>query len=252
MRMGRKGGLRHLKRYKAPAHWPISKKGFVWAPRPSPGPHPLTGCIPLSILLRDALGYARTSREAKLIIAQGMVKVDGRVRRDEGYPIGLMDVVEIPEANLRFRIVPAPKKALAPVEIGESEASFKLCKVMDKKTLKGGNIQLNLHDGRNLILKVADPKNPVEDGYSTRDVLKLSIPDQSILGLFKFEAGSYAVVVDGKNVGAGGRILSIEPGTALRPSMVSLEREGGVALRTVADYVFVVGEGAPAIKLYGG
>lgn len=250
--MGKKGGLRHLKRYKAPGYWPISKKAFVWAPRPSPGPHPMANCIPLLVLIRDVLGYARTSREAKLIIARGAIRVDGRVRRDEGYPVGLMDVVEIPEANIRLRIVPAPKDVLVPIEIDESEASFKLCKVMDKKTLKGGSIQLNLHDGRNVVLKVSDPRNPVEDGYSSRDVIKLSIPDQSILDHFKFETGSYAIVTDGKNVGAMGRIGSIEPGTAFRPAMVSLEGEDGTVVRTVADYAFLVGREAPAIKLRGG
>lgn len=250
--MGKKGGLRHLKRYKAPGYWPISKKAFVWAPRPSPGPHPISNCIPLLLLIRDILGYAHTSREAKLIISRGAVKVDGRIRRDEGYPVGLMDVVEIPEVGLRLRIVPAPKDLLVPVEIDESEASFKLCKVINKRTLKGGNIQLNLHDGRNVLLRVSDPRNPVEDGYSSRDVVKLSIPDQSILDHFKFEIGSFAIITDGKNVGAMGRIASIEPGTALRPAMVSLEGEGGAVARTVADYVFVVGREAPVIKLRGG
>jgi|YelNatPaOPRAMG01_1025707.scaffolds.fasta_scaffold119451_2 small subunit ribosomal protein S4e len=250
--MGKKGGLRHLKRYKAPAHWPISKKAFVWAPRPSPGPHPIANCIPLLILVRDILGYAHTSREAKLIISRGAIKVDGRVRRDEGYPVGLMDVVEIPEAGLRFRMVPAPKEVLAPVEIDESEASFKLCRVMGKTTIKGGNIQLNLHDGRNVLLRIADPRNPIEDGYSTGDVLKLSIPNQSILGHLKFEPGSFAIVAYGKNVGAVGRITSIEPGTALRPATASLEGEGGSIVRTVADYVFVVGREAPEIRLRGG
>ncbi|MEM2226654.1 MAG: 30S ribosomal protein S4e [Candidatus Bathyarchaeia archaeon] len=249
--MGKKGGLKHLKRYKAPGYWPISKKAFVWAPRPSPGPHPIANCIPLLLLIRDVLGYAHTSREAKLIISRGAVRVDGRVRRDEGYPVGLMDVVEIPEANIRLRMVPAPKEVLAPVEIDESEASFKLCKVINKTTLKGGNVQLNLHDGRNVVLRISDPKNPIEDGYSSRDVIKLSIPDQSILDHFKFEIGSLAIVIDGKNIGARGRIASIEPGTALRPAIASLECEGGAIVRTLADYVFVVGREAPAIKLYG-
>ena len=87
---------RHLRRSVAPWWWPIPRKeGGVWTVRPNPGPHPLEKCLPLAIIVRDVLRYAKTLREARYVIGQGHIKVDGRVRRDYKYPVGLMDVIEI-------------------------------------------------------------------------------------------------------------------------------------------------------------
>ncbi|MEM3193440.1 MAG: S4 domain-containing protein, partial [Candidatus Bathyarchaeia archaeon] len=76
--MGKMGGSRHLKREMTPTFWPIHRKKFVWALKPSPGPHPIERCIPLGVIVRDLLGLAETMREAKKIIAQGKILVDGR------------------------------------------------------------------------------------------------------------------------------------------------------------------------------
>lgn len=50
--------------------------------------------IPLSIILQNKLKYALYAREAKMILADkdGNVKVDGKVRSDEGYPVGIMGI----------------------------------------------------------------------------------------------------------------------------------------------------------------
>ena len=153
--MGKKGGKRHLKRKPAPKIWPIPRKKFVWAVRPTPGPHPMSRCLPLALILRDILGYAKTRVEAKKIIAQGKVIVDGKVRKEELYPAGLMEVVEIPEVEKIFRILPS-KKGLILHPIPKDEATFKLCRIENKTTVDGGHIQLNLHDGSNILVKVAD------------------------------------------------------------------------------------------------
>lgn len=60
------------------------------APRPSPGPHKLRECLPLTIFLRNRLKYALTGREVTAIMAQRIIKVDGKVRTDETYPAGFM------------------------------------------------------------------------------------------------------------------------------------------------------------------
>ncbi|MEM4476331.1 MAG: 30S ribosomal protein S4e, partial [Desulfurococcaceae archaeon] len=37
--MGSMGGSKHLKALAAPAFWPILRKEYKWAVKPSPGPH---------------------------------------------------------------------------------------------------------------------------------------------------------------------------------------------------------------------
>ena len=73
--MGKMGGSKHLTRHAAPAFWPILRKEWRWAVKPSPGPHSIERCLPLLIIVRDILGYAKTAREARKIIAQGHIKV---------------------------------------------------------------------------------------------------------------------------------------------------------------------------------
>lgn len=249
--MGKKGGSKHLKRFPCPAFWPIHVKEFKWVVKPSPGPHPLRMCFPLSIIVRDILHYAKTYREAKAIINSGKIKIDGKVRKDAKFPVGLMDVIEVSGINSYFRVLPVLNKGLYLVPIPKEEASYKLCRIENKTTIKGGNIQLNLHDGRNILIKVKDPKNPEEDFYKTFDVIQISLPNQAILKHLKFNEKAYALVIAGKNVGKHGRIIKIEKGTALRPSMVSIEEANGKLFQTIADYTFIIGEEKPIISLGG-
>ena len=247
--MGSKGGSKHLKRHVSPKFWPIHRKEKVWTVKPSPGPHPKDRCIPLALILRDMLGLAKTSREVKLILAEGKVKVDGKVRRDGGFPVGLMDVIEIVGLDKAYRMVPHPKEFLTLLEVDGVEKDFKLCKIINKTTVKGGHIQLNLHDGRNLLIRVADPTNPEEDVYETGDTLKLDYRKNEILGHYKFKKGAYAVVTGGKNVGVHGVIEAIEQPNPLAQTIVKIRSPSGAEYNTASRYVLVVGEGKPEIKL---
>lgn len=247
--MGRMGGSSHLKRHPAPDFWPIKRKEFKWTVKPSPGPHPTERCIPLQIIVRDILGYAETAREAKMIIARGEVRVDGRVRKDHRFPVGLMDVLEVPKANKAFRLIPHPTHYLYLHEIPPNEAVFKLCRIEGKTSVKGGHVQLHLHDGRNVLIRVSDPRKPLEDVYKTMDVLKLSLPDSEILEHFKFEPGALAMAIGGKNIGRVGRIVDVSQAVFREQRLVTLEAKNGEKFTTSYPYTFVLGREEPAISL---
>ncbi len=247
--MGKKGGARHLKRMHAPSYWPIHAKESQWTKKPKPGPHALEECLPLSIIIRDLLGYASIFRDAKLAIAERKVKVDGKTRIDVKYPTGIMDVIEIPEAKLSMRVLPIPRKGLSTVNIPEEETSSKLCRIEDKHAAPRGNLQLNLHDGRNILVKVADAKRPEEDLYKVLDTVQISLPDQKILKHLRFNEGSYVIVTSGRNLGRTGRIKRIEEASAARPPMVTIEDSESKVFQTMANYVFVVGEDKPLIEV---
>ncbi|RLF15462.1 MAG: 30S ribosomal protein S4e [Thermoprotei archaeon] len=247
--MARMGGKSHLKRLPAPTFWPILRKEFKWTVKPSPGPHPIERCLPLQVIIRDVLGYAETGREAKLIISRGEVKVDGKVRKDRRFPVGLMDVLEIPKMGKAFRMIPHPQHYLFLHEIPTSEAGFKLCRIENKTTVKGGHIQLNLHDGRNILVKVEDPRKPIEDVYGTMDVLKVSLPDSKIIEHYRFEPGAIAIVIGGKNVGRVGRIVEVSDAVFRKQRLVTLEDRKGERFMTSYLYTFIIGSEEPAISL---
>lgn len=248
--MGRMGGSKHLKALAAPVFWPILRKEFKWTVKPSPGPHPLERCIPLLILVRDVLKYAKTGAEARKLISEGHFKIDGRVVKNYKFPVGVMDVVEIVKTGEFYRVIPVPTKVLGLVKIPAEEAKVKPCRVENKTTVKGGHIQLNLHDGRNILIRVSDPKNPVEDVYSTLGTVLLSLENNTILDYIPLERGVIAIVIDGKNVGRVGKVKEIIPGALKRRKyVVTLEDKYGNLFQTSLDYVFPIGRDKPLIGL---
>ncbi|MEM2136412.1 MAG: 30S ribosomal protein S4e [Candidatus Methanomethylicia archaeon] len=244
--MGRKGPAKHLKRFASPAFWPIPKKAYTFTVRPLPGPHPLDSCIPLLLLVRDMLKYAENASEAIKIIKGGKILVDGKIRIEPKFPVGIMDVISIPSIGENYRILPDPTKGLTLHPISQEEAMFKLCRIENKTMVKGGYIQLNLHDGRNKVIKRI---NTEEDVYKTLDVIKISIPKQEIINHIKFMEGHQAIIIRGKNIGLYGKILKIE-GTGERKSKtVLLEDKDGNVFRTGMEYAFMIGENEPMISL---
>ncbi|MGQ9530393.1 MAG: 30S ribosomal protein S4e [Candidatus Bathycorpusculaceae bacterium] len=248
--MGKKGGSTGLKRKPAPRIWPIHRKEFVWVVKPSPGPHSLESCLPLTIILRDILGFAKTRKEAKVIVSQGKIYVDGKVRREDDFPAGLMDIITIPDVDEHFRILPS-KKGLILHPIKREEATFKLCRIENKTTVKNGHVQLNLHDGSNLLVKFADPKNPQEDIYETLDTVKLSVPERQILEHIKLKENDFVIITGGKNIGKYGRTVSIESakGKKRRNALAVIEDEKGNRYQTILNFVFAIGEKQPIISL---
>ncbi|MFX0133840.1 MAG: 30S ribosomal protein S4e [Candidatus Hodarchaeota archaeon] len=231
--MGKKGGSKHLKRFPAPKYWPIHRKTAIYTVKASPGPHSLENCIPLLILVREVFNLGETAKECKTIISEGNIKVDGKIRKNYKFPIGLMDVVEIPLINKIYRILPVRKKGLIPFPITKEEKDFKLCEIKNKNLINNGQIQLNLHDGRNIIASNSDAK------YKTRDVLKISIPEQEILEHLPMKEGVSILVTAGKHIGAYGILKRIEQRFGPHASIVALEHEGET-FQTALEYAFVI------------
>jgi len=247
--VARKGGSRHIKSFGAPVFWPILRKAYKWTVKTSPGPHPISRSVPLLIVVRDFMGLAETSSEARKIIAEGNIKVDGRVRKDYKFPVGIMDVIEVVKSGEYYRVVPVPTRVLGLIPISEDEASFKLCRIENKTTVKGGHIQLNLHDGRNVLVRISDPRNPVEDVYDTLGTVKLSLRDGKIEEHYPMKEGSVATIVGGKNVGRVAKILKIYEGMRHYRRQVRLSDFKGSEFFTTLDKVFVLGLDKPVIRV---
>ena len=236
-------GKRHTKRFNTPKYIQINKKERTFFYNLRPGPHPKNYSLPLGHIIRDILKIVKTGTEARKVIKLGMILVDGKVRKDPRFPVGLMDVVEIPELGKYYRILPKMKRGLFPMEIQEEEKDFKLCRIKNKTSLRGGgNVQLNLHDGRNLIIPLKDPKKPKEDKYKTMGVLKIKIPSQEIVDYYPLKENSPVLVVSGKNLGMNGIVTKIEKRFGPNASIVKVKTEEDEIHETAFNYVFTVGK----------
>ena len=239
--MTRHGGNKASKRLNTPSFLQIKRKHGKFFINPSPGPHPKQFSLPLLHVVRDLLKIVDNYREAKKLIGLGYFKVDGKIIKEKAYPVGLMDVISIEKMKKHYRILPDSHHGLKLYEITEQESLYKLCRITQKITIKGGHIQLNLHDGRNIIIKVKDPKSPKEDIYKRMDVLKISIPDQEILKLLRFKEGNLAIIMSGKNIGQVGKIETILKRFGPKASTVSILRDSELT-ETLYDYTFIIGE----------
>ncbi|MCD6323595.1 MAG: 30S ribosomal protein S4e [Desulfurococcales archaeon] len=247
--MARMGGKKHLKRLATPSFWPILRKERVWSVKPSAGPHPIDRAVPLLLVVREMLGIAETNREARKVISEGHIKVDGKVRKNYKYPVGFMDVIEIVDTEEHFRAVPVPVKVMGLVPIPKEEASLKICRIENKTTVKGGHIQLNLHDGRNVLIRVSDPKAPEEDIYRTMGSVEISLETGEILKYFPLKEGVPVIVIGGRNVGRVAKILAISEGMRHYRKLVTLEDFKGNKFYTTLDKIMVIGSEKPEITL---
>ncbi|MEE9323186.1 MAG: 30S ribosomal protein S4e [Candidatus Aenigmarchaeota archaeon] len=220
----------HLKRYSIPKYWKLGRKEEVFVVSPRPGPHKKYECIPLLVVLRDVLKVFETAKEGKSAIKEGEILVDKKARKDPNYPVGLMDVIEIPKTKKYYR-VSVDKHGLLLEEMASSQADRKLCRIQDKRIIKGGITQINLHDGRNIL---TDKKV-----YMPNDSLLIEVPTQKILKHFKFDKNSPAIVISGKNIGVTGKVKEIfDRKTMLESNRVVLQTKEG-EMETVKEYVLV-------------
>ena len=84
---------KHQKRIAAPGSWQISRKTAWWTVKSRPGPHPKDRSIPLLLIVRDMLKLADNSKEAKRILNEGKILIDGRIRKDHKFPVGIFDIL---------------------------------------------------------------------------------------------------------------------------------------------------------------
>lgn len=227
---------KHLKRLASPRMWSIPRKTSKWVVKPSPGAHSTERGIPLLLGIRDFLKLANISAEAKRIIGNGEILVDGKITRQYKRPLGLMDVISIPNLRLNYRVLLDSRGKLRFVKISKDEAKWKFVRIENKKTIKGGQTQLNLHDGRNILVK--------KDKYKTGDVLKLSMPEQKELAHYSFESGNIALLIGGNHVGEFATINKYEKIKNPKPNIVYFKD-----FSTIKDYVFIVGQDKPDITV---
>jgi small subunit ribosomal protein S4e len=184
--------------------------------------------MPISLVIRDVLGYARSTREVRHILHNGRALIDGRVCKDVRRGVGLMDVLTLGETN--YRCVLDHNGRLRYRTISAAEAGWKVCRIEGKSTIKGGKTQLNLHDGRNIIVDDASE-------YTTGSSLKISLPSQEIVEHIKFADGVRCYLIGGAHVGGFAHMKSYDVKRSSMPNEVVFDDFG-----TVVSNVFAVGD----------
>ncbi|MFH0949277.1 MAG: S4 domain-containing protein [Candidatus Aenigmatarchaeota archaeon] len=220
------------KRLTAPK-WTSEKKSKKYSISPLPGPHKKMHSIPAGTMLRDILKHAETLSEAKEILRNGYVSVNGIVVKRHRFPIGLMDVVSV--GNDNYRVLPSRKKLLLKKV---NDGNIRLLRIENKKTLAGGKTQLNLHAGINML---------ADGDYKSGDTITYNIKTKAI-SLVKFEKKCLVLVVHGKSAGMIGKIIDMIQVKGSQPNRVLIDSDGKT-LELPESYVFAVGSNKPVVEL---
>ncbi|KCZ73296.1 ribosomal protein S4E [Candidatus Methanoperedens nitroreducens] len=227
---------KHQKRIASPTFWPITRKTHTWVVGTNAGAHSKETGVPLLIVIRDMLKIANNAREAKRIINEGGILVDGVARKDYKYTTGLFDIISLPALNEHYRVLLDANNRFKLYKEGPD--AVKLCRINNKTIIKKGTVQLNLHDGSNIL---------ASNDYKTFDTVILSLPDRKIIKHIPYKSGNLAMIVGGEHSGEVGKIKQIRKvrGSGTNTVVLSNEKE----FETIEGYVFIIGESAPEIKV---
>lgn len=247
--MGKKGSPQHRKRLSAPIAYPIPRKHGIFTIKPYPTRSTMESSIPLGIVIREILGYAKTLSEVKKILSRKMVKVDGKVQTSYKSSVGPMDIVEITKTDEYFRLTPyRGKRRLKLHPISKDDAHLKIQQIKRKQTVKKNVIQLTFHDGRNYLMDPEEEhKFPIPD-LAVKDSVMFNLEDKTIEDHFPFTEGNTALIMGGHNVGLVGKIQEIETQSGRRTRTITLETDKG-EIKTTDHHLFVIGREEPVIEI---
>jgi small subunit ribosomal protein S4e len=184
----------HQTRQEVTRKIPITRKGTKYVARASSH---LDNSVPLVIAIRDILKLARTAKEVKAMIKSKLLKINGRPVRDSNESIRIFNILEADK-----------KYVLSFLETGryafkETKDNERLCKVTSRTLVSGNKIQLNLHDGTNVL---------GSKGVAVEDSIYLDSSGK-IKSHVVFEKGKPAVIISGKYIGHIGKIESMNKET---------------------------------------
>jgi small subunit ribosomal protein S4e len=235
----KKSGSKKIKRQMAPKFWQIKRKGFPFVLSANPGPYAKDKCYPIGILLRDILHLCNNMHEAKLAMKQGHIEIDGIVRRDVHFGVGIMDVINIVPSGESYRLIPKDLNVLVPIKTKEKD--IKLLKITSKVSIKGNNIQYGFHDGKTLI---SDNKQ-----MNVGDVCLVKLPKIEIIEHIKFETGSTVLVVQGENAGKIGKVTEIKNGMFSLPKRIVVQLDER-SVDLPVNVVMPVGNDKPLLEVF--
>jgi len=237
--MVKKSGSTKLKRQMAPSFWQIKRKGFPFALSVNPGPYANDKCYPMGLLLRDVLHLCSTMHEAKIIMNSGQIKIDGIIRRDVHFGVGIMDIIEIAPSGESYRMIPKDLKILVPVKTKEKD--IKLLKITSKVSIKGNRIQYGFHDGKTLISE--------DRQMNVGDVCLVKLPQIQIQTHIKFEIGCTVLIVQGENAGKIGQIDEIKNGMFSLPKRIVVKFEDR-SVELPVNIVMPIGNDRPVLEVF--
>jgi len=189
----------HIKKSEMPTTWPIArkpnKKRFIAVPS-----HARSKGITILYILRDVLKIAATRTEAKRILLNGDVKINGVARKDEKFTVQVFDKVSLEKVKKYYRLNILNRK-FSLEEVSKEMADEKVAKVIGKVVIDSKHIQMNLEDGTNFITK---------EKFNVGDSALVNFKSKKIDRILPLKKDANVEIISGKHAGEKGKLISFE------------------------------------------
>ena len=224
-----------------PTSWPIQRKVVTFVSKPNPGSHKRKYVASVLILLRDVLGVAKNTKEAKFIVHNQEILVNGKKVNDIKMPVGLFETFEIPLTKEKYTFV---FDTFGRIKLVECKDESLILKITGKQKLKGGKFQLSSMNGYTILVDEKTFNSVKVDDSVVYDISKKSV--ESVLAL---KEGNFVYIFDGKYQGKLGEVKGFTTYSGVAKDLVQLDVEGE-AHQTAKDYAYVVGTKKTDIKRF--
>ena len=190
--------MTYLKRELAPKKWPVERKGLKYLVKPLTK---IDNSIPILILLRDILKIAQNRDEVKKAINKKNILINQKPITNEKRGVFLFDIITIIPMKKNYKLTLDEKGKFLLEEIKESEAVYKISKIIGKKVLNGKKKQLNMMDGFNFLTDIKCKIN---------DSVIINLKSRKIEKCIELKEKENVVVFAGKHSGQRGTIEKID------------------------------------------
>ena len=212
-----------IKKSKMPRSWPIQRKSnksrYIAVPS-----HSLNKSISILFVLRNIFKLASTRKEVRHILAEGQVKINNIVKKDENSPIQIFDTISLEKLKKFYRLEIVNRKFYLS-EIKKSETNKKISKILGKTILRKNLSQMNLEDGTNILTKLK---------FNVGDSIILNTKEKTIEKVLPLKLKAKIEIVLGKHAGEKGELVAIEDLRRGKTYKVKLEdREVSLPYKTI-------------------
>lgn len=225
--MASKGNTRHIRRLASTRYMKIERKASKYVAKPMAGRHNSKSNIALVTVLKEKM-MDSTSRDVRYLLNRGDIEVNGKVVKEERYPLGFGDLVHLKPTGESYRIA-SGKYGVFALEKIEHGKHMQVFKVIGKYVAKGGKFSVRLHDGS---VVAADNKVRVNDS--------VVLGGKGIEKIMSLETGRECYVINGTHASESGRIKEIKRGGMLRDPTVRIEGSSG-EFETLLKNIMVTG-----------
>lgn len=202
----------HRTRQETSFRIPIARKGTKYVARAYSH---LESSVPVVVAIRDMLKLATTSKEVKEMIKAKQLQINGRIVEQLQESIQLFHLLQA-EKTYQLSLLPSGRFTFV-----EHKGKERLAKIMSRTLVAGKKLQLNLHDGTNVI-----GKSDMHVGDSLYLDSKNKIMKHVQLG-----KGSTVFIMSGSYTGQTGKL------TARAGNQITVQLPAGTNIITQAQAV---------------